>query len=383
MLQPSGKTFDQSAKTRAAPAHGKVPLWRTALKGIVDGGPCTCHFAITSVCNARCSFCNFAVDRLPKHAQASVGLEDAKEALEILARNSVRYIFFIGGEPMVHRDLVAIVAHAKSLSMSPVVVTNGWFLNADRVDALAEAGLTSYSISIDAPSAEVHDNNRGLPGLTSRIRAANALCAARGIPTIASVTMSRLVGDYEALPEFLTSLGFRAVTFSYPLASLASSYLGFRDSKLVTYSPEELLEAYEAVKRLKKRFPVLNPTASLEDMQRHVRGEPEKFGCLGGHKFFYLDWHLNIYRCHNWQTPMCHIRDFDNAPRIRDGCTACMTDCYRDDSVMQHIGVAVSDGVHAAARGHLGEALRHWTDKRNATSLGAVLEEAPIWRTMI
>jgi MoaA/NifB/PqqE/SkfB family radical SAM enzyme len=312
-----------------------------------------------------------------------VNLEDAKEALEILARNSVRYIFFIGGEPMVHRDLVAMVAHAKSLAMSPVVVTNGWFLSADRVAALAEAGLTSFSISIDAPSAEVHDGNRGLPGLTSRIRAANALCAARRIPTIASVTMSRLVGNYEALPDFLRSLGFPAVTFSYPLVSLASSYLGFRDSELVTYSREELLEAFEAVKRLKNHFPVLNPTASLEDMQRHVRGEPEKFGCLGGLKFFYLDWHLNIYRCHNWKVPMCHIRDFDVAPRIRDGCTACMTDCYRDDSVMQHIAIAASDGVHAAARGHLGEALRHRTDGRNLTSLGAVFEEAPLWRNMI
>lgn len=383
MLQPSGKTFGTISDTQGAPSHGQMSFWRTALRAIVDGGPCTCHFAITSVCNARCNFCNFAIDRLPKHAQASVTLDDAKEALEILARNSVRYVFFIGGEPFVHRDLVAMVAHAKSLSMSPVIVTNGWFLNAERIAALAEAGLTSFSISIDAPSAKVHDENRGLPGLTDRIRIANALCAAQGIPTIASVTMSRLVGNYDALPRFLSSIGFPAVTFSYPLASLASSYLGFRDSELVTYSREELLEAYEAVKRLKTRFPVLNPTASLEDMQRHVRGEPEKFGCLGGFKFFYLDWHLNIYRCHNWQTPMCHIRDFDTAPRIRDGCTACMTDCYRDDSVMQHIGVAVSDGVHAAARGHVGEALRHWTDPRNATSLGAVFEGAPIWRTMI
>ncbi len=128
---------------------------------------------------------------------------------------------------------------------------------------------------------------------------------------------------------------------------------------------------------------MLNPTASLEDMQRHVRGEPENFGCLGGLKFFYLDWHLTVYRCHNWQTPMCHIRDFDTTPRIRDGCTACMTDCYRDDSVMQHVGVALSDGVRAAAMGHLGEALRHWTDRRNLTSLGAVLEEAPLWRKMV
>lgn len=184
-------------------------------------------------------------------------------------------------------------------------------------------------------------------------------------------------------PIFSPRSASGAVTFSYPLSSLASSYLGYRDSNLVSYSPDELLEAYESVKTLKRRFPVLNPTASLEDMQRHVRGEPETFGCLGGYKFFYLDWHLNVYRCHNWKTPMCHIRDFGGAARIRDGCTACMTDCYRDDSVMQHVGVAVSDGVHAAAKGRLREAFQHWTDARNLTSLGAVFEEAPLWRTMV
>ena len=45
--------------------------------------------------------------------------------------------------------------------------------------------------------------------------------------------------------------------------------------------------------------------------QRHLRGEKEKFGCLGGHKYFYLDWHLNLYRCHFWETPMCNIYQFD------------------------------------------------------------------------
>jgi hypothetical protein len=118
-------------------------------------------------------------------------------------------------------------------------------------------------------------------------------------------------------------------------------------------------------------------------MQRHVRGEPERFGCLGGYKFFYLDWHLDLYRCHNWERPMCHISEFDGSQRVHDGCTACMIDCYRDDSVMQHIAVAISDGATAAAKGHFGQALRHWFDYRNLVSIKAVLEEAPIWRSRI
>jgi hypothetical protein len=95
-------------------------------------------------------------------------------------------------------------------------------------------------------------------------------------------------------------------------------------------------------------------------MQRHLSGEPERFGCLAGWKFFYLDWHLQLWRCHNWDRPLCDIREFDGTQRVRDGCTACMIDCYRDDSVMQHVGVAVSDGMRAAARGDVREAWNHW-----------------------
>ena len=57
---------------------------------------------------------------------------------------------------------------------------------------------------------------------------------------------------------------------------------------------------------------MVNPAESLTEMQRHLRKEPEKFGCLGGHKYFFLDWNLNLYRCHAWDTPMCNIYEFDD-----------------------------------------------------------------------
>ena len=358
------------------------PLWKMALKAAIDGGPGTCHFAITSICNARCDFCNFAVDRLPASAQHSVALGGANQAADILYRNGVQFLIYTGGEPLAHRDFVEMVRHAAGIGMATTLVTNGSLLTPKRIEALAGAGLASVYISIDGATAEIHERNRGLPGVCDRIREANILLGKANIGTAASVTMSRLV-DYDRLPGFLESLGFDSLTFSYPLTTLSSPYLSYSDSKLVAYTNEELHQAFDAVRALKQRFVVLNPTASIEDMQRHLRGEPEHFGCIAGWKFFYLDWHLDLYRCHNWERPLCHITEFDGSQRVRDGCTACMIDCYRDNSVMQHIGVAVSDGVRAAARGRLGEAGRHWFDQRNLTSLKAVLEDAPSWRRQI
>ena len=98
-----------------------------------------------------------------------------------------------------------------------------------------------------------------------------------------------------------------------------------------------------------------------------------------GLEFFYLDWHLQLWRCHNWDRPLCDIREFDGTQRVRDGCTACMIDCYRDDSVMQHVGVAVSDGMRAAARGDARQARSHWVDRRNLVSAGAAIRTATAW----
>ena len=105
------------------------------------------------------------------------------------------------------------------------------------------------------------------------------------------------------------------------------------------------MQLFEKIKRMKNNsgFPVVNPRESLDEMQRHLRGEKEKFGCLGGHKYFYLDWKLDLYRCHFWETPMCKVWDWNESMLIRDGCTRCMIDCYRDPSVLQFVAINASD----------------------------------------
>ena len=120
-----------------------------------------------------------------------------------------------------------------------------------------------------------------------------------------------------SLPHALRALGFGAVTFCYALRTQPSSYLARAESPLVDFTPEELHTAFEAVKVLSREFAALNPVAPIEHTQRHLRGEPEMFACLAGWKFFYLDWHLQLWRCHNWDRPLCDIRDFRNSARAR------------------------------------------------------------------
>jgi len=270
-----------------------------------------------------------------------------------------------------------MVRYAAERGIRPMICSNGALWTDANMRGLAHDGLSSVIMSIDAHDVSKHEANRGLPDVCRKIQHANAVFAELGIQTTASITASRLIDDYDQLPEFLRTLGFGSCTFSYPLTALGSSYLSFSDSSLVNYRVDELIEVFERIKRLKSRsnFPVVNPTESLTEMQRHLRGDKERFGCLGGHKYFYLDWNLNLYRCHFWETPICNIYDFDASRLIRDGCTRCMIDCYRDPSVLQHVAVNVSDAWHALRRGRWLDAARHVLDRRNLTSLRAVWED--------
>ena len=48
---------------------------------------------------------------------------------------------------------------------------------------------------------------------------------------MASVTISRLIDDVDEVVRFVRGLGFRQLTFSYPLTRLHSTYLGFADER--------------------------------------------------------------------------------------------------------------------------------------------------------
>lgn len=356
------------------PRKGALQLAREVLQ---HGGPGYLQFAITNVCNARCDFCGFAVDRFDPKQRRSVTLQQARDVIDISLRNHIGYLLFVGGEPLVHRDLRAMVRYAAERGIHPMICTNGSLWTDDNIRQLAEDGLSSVIMSIDAEDVRRHERNRGLPDVCRKIKRANDLFAELGLQTTASVTASKLIEDYDRLPAFLQSLGFRSCTFSYPLTTLGSSYLSFSDSNLVRYRTDELIGVFERIQRMKRRsgFPVVNPSESLREMQRHLRGEPERFGCLGGHKYFYVDWNMNLYRCHFWETPMCSIYEFDSSRIIRDGCTRCMIDCYRDPSVLQHVAISLSDAYAEVKKGRWMRAARTLLDRRNLISLKAVWED--------
>ena len=253
-------------------------------------------------------------------------------------RRGIRYLTFQGGEPLLHPDIIRLVSDATATGMRCGLITNGRFL-LRHVDALAEAGLGRLTISIDSGDLAEHERSRGLGGLVRRLTQAIACARSLGLPVHASVTVSRLV-RYDELPGTLRRLGIEAVAFSYP-----------------------------------RRGP------SVAEVARYVRGEPQLISCVGGYKYFYLDWNLDIWRCEAWSQALGSVFDLGRIPENREPCNVCIMACYRDASMYMHAPMTTADALQALASGDFRAAATFLFRRSVAQSLLADVEQAPqIWR---
>src|SRR5206468_6345533 len=126
------------SRTEAAPARvtPEAPVSRPVVRSnpgffkligeVLDhGGPGYLQFAITNICNAKCDFCGFAVDRFDPKQRRSVTLQQARDVVDIAVKNHIGYLLFVGGEPLAHRDLPEMVRYAAAHGIHPMICTNG------------------------------------------------------------------------------------------------------------------------------------------------------------------------------------------------------------------------------------------------------------------
>ena len=76
---------------------------------------------------------------------------------------------------------------------------------------------------------------------------------------------------------------------------------------------------------------------------------------------------------------MCSIWEFAEQGFVRDGCTKCMSVCYRDSSVLYNFPVAIGDALQALRRGRPIAAYRAVATESSRRSIKALLQE---WRTL-
>ena len=106
--------------------------------------------------------CGFAFSR----SEYRFGITELGHVLNCARREGIEFVRFTGGEPLIHKEIVEMIALVANLGMRPSIITNGGLLS-KRVDALQRAGLEQVVVSIDGATAATHDSIRRVPGLFS------------------------------------------------------------------------------------------------------------------------------------------------------------------------------------------------------------------------
>jgi cyclic pyranopterin phosphate synthase len=157
--------------------------------------PTYLRIVLTEACTMRCTFChaeglklpetlfdgsdgrlesadahrlmplNAGVAGMPLGRRISLPLEEWQRMLDVAVRAGVRKIKFLGGEPLVARDLPALIAYVKALAPdADVSIITAGAAPVRKLEACFDAGLDRANLSIHGWTREAFSRN-GPPGL--------------------------------------------------------------------------------------------------------------------------------------------------------------------------------------------------------------------------
>lgn len=119
-----------------------------SLKRGFDGKPMQCSMYVTDQCNLDCHYCT-EYDNSKPHPE----LQEVKKWLDHIYKLGVVRVALVGGEPLMHPEIVDIVAHAKSIGLATSLTTNGFLLTKSLIEKFEIAGLDVIQISVDRMTA--------------------------------------------------------------------------------------------------------------------------------------------------------------------------------------------------------------------------------------
>lgn len=123
---------------------------------VLNYAPLRLWIEVTNRCNLQCAIC-------PNSERAAFG--DMELSLFEKIINEVSSLvyevkLFLGGEPLLHPEIFAMIDYAHSHGLLTEIHTNGTMLDQDRSRAILDSGLDVLSISFDGIDKDTYDSIR-------------------------------------------------------------------------------------------------------------------------------------------------------------------------------------------------------------------------------
>jgi MoaA/NifB/PqqE/SkfB family radical SAM enzyme len=263
-----------------------------------------------------------------KRPSPDPSLEQEKAVLKQIYLSGACGVAFEGGEPLLRRDLVEILAFSRSLPLHTSLITNGTLLES-RIDEIAPYINGVVYVSLDGLE-KTHDAIRGISGSFKK-SVAGISAAKQKVPvTINTTVMTENVDEIESLVELAKELGTKisvAVAHEYCNAN-ASSPANDKIPKI----------AHRLIEMKRGGYPLANSIGYLKVMAKEKNWQCKPYTMIN------IDPHGNVVLpCYVQNDYASSVSVFENG--IKDvlsgfdwkkieNCQKCSLHCYVEPSLV-------------------------------------------------
>jgi pyrroloquinoline quinone biosynthesis protein E len=210
--------------------------------------PYTLVAELTYACPLACPYCSNPTDFGARRAELTT--DDWSSVFTQAAALGVMQLHLTGGEPLVRKDLEALVARARALGLYTNLVTSGSPLTRERLASLRDAGVDHVQLSVQDATAEASDLIAGTESFSQKMQVA-AWIRELAIPFTLNVVLHR--GNLDHIDAIL-AMGERLGANRIELAN--TQYLGWalENRARLLPTPAQLAAAYDAAERARIRL---------------------------------------------------------------------------------------------------------------------------------
>ncbi|HSF62421.1 MAG TPA: GTP 3',8-cyclase MoaA [Gaiellaceae bacterium] len=161
------------------------------------------RISVTDRCNFRCVYCMpkevFGRDYRFLPRRELLTFEEIARAASVFVALGVHKLRITGGEPLLRRDLEILIGRLAALGDLDVTLTTNGALLASKADALAEAGLSRVTVSLDSLDDEVFRAMNDVDFPVARVLAGIDAAAGAGLPVKVNVVVKRGLNEDSVL----------------------------------------------------------------------------------------------------------------------------------------------------------------------------------------
>jgi len=157
------------------------------------------RISVTDRCNFRCVYCMprdvFGRDYRFLPRRELLTFEEIERVAKIFVGLGVRKLRLTGGEPLLRRDLEDLVARLARLGALDLTLTTNASVLDEKAAALAAAGLTRVTVSLDSLDDDVFRAMNDVDFPVSRVLAGIDAAADAGLPVKINVVVKRNLNE--------------------------------------------------------------------------------------------------------------------------------------------------------------------------------------------